>query len=212
MARVHQHLFHRPHLDEVATEHDGDPVAHIIGRRQVVGNVQDANPQIIPQLLEQVDDRHAQRGIHHRDRFIRDDQPGARQQRSRDGNALELAAGELTGVFTGKLRIGQPDLTKGLVDPCDGGLLIFCQLVIGDRLKEITVHRAQRVKGRERVLKNRLDTLGLPHLFVGLLHLSFIRNRSGGLLFKPQHNLRRGRFSAAAFSRQGKDLRRFDIE
>jgi hypothetical protein len=46
------------------------------------------------QLLEQVDNRHAQRGIHHRDRFVSDDQRRIGQQGARNRDALQLPAGK----------------------------------------------------------------------------------------------------------------------
>ena len=52
---MHQHLFHRSHFNNVAAEHDGDPVADVVGRRQVMRDIEDAHAQFIPKLLEQID-------------------------------------------------------------------------------------------------------------------------------------------------------------
>jgi hypothetical protein len=53
-ARVHQHLFHRAHLNDVAAEHNRDAVADVIGGGQVVGDIEHAHAQIIAQLLNRL--------------------------------------------------------------------------------------------------------------------------------------------------------------
>ena len=68
--------------------------------------------KLVAQRLEQVDDRHAQRGIDHRHRLVGDDQLRLGQQRPRDGRALQLPAGQLMWIAAGDLRQRQPDLAQ----------------------------------------------------------------------------------------------------
>jgi hypothetical protein len=52
--------------------HNGHTVADVVCRRQVISDIEDAHPQFISDLFEQVDNRHVHGGIDHRNRLIGD--------------------------------------------------------------------------------------------------------------------------------------------
>ena len=76
-------------------------------------DVEDRNAKFAPQGLEQVDDRHAQRGIHHGDGLVGDDQFRFGQQRAGNGQPLQLATGKLVRITAGNLGKREADLTQG---------------------------------------------------------------------------------------------------
>ena len=95
MLRVVQHRAGVAAFDDLAGLHDDDAVADVVGGGEVVGDVDDRDAEVVAQRLEQVDDRHAERGVDHRHRLVGDDQRRLGDQRARDGDPLELAAGQL---------------------------------------------------------------------------------------------------------------------
>ena len=95
MLRVVQHRARIAAFDHLALLHDDDAVADVVGGRKIVRDVDDRDAELVAQSLEQVDDRHPQRGIDHRHRLVGDDQPRAGDQRAGDRDALQLAAGKL---------------------------------------------------------------------------------------------------------------------
>ena len=212
MSWIHQHLLHRPHFNNISAEHDGDPVADIVGGCQVVGDVEHADTKLIPELLEQIDDRHAQRGIHHRDGLIGDQEHGVGHQRPGDRNALELPAGKFIGVLPGELRIGKAHRLSFSSIHSMASWLTAGQFVVAHGFKEITVHRAERVEGAERILENRLNAFGDPYLFLFGLDLAVMGDRARGGFFKTQDDFGSRGFPAAAFAGQGEDLSRFDVK
>ena len=98
MARPVQNRLYRTRFYDTAAQHDRNMVTDIVGRGQIMRNIDYAYLLLIAQLLEKVDDGHAQRGVDHRDRLIGQDQAGLRNQRPGYGDALDLAAGELVRV------------------------------------------------------------------------------------------------------------------
>lgn len=87
---MHQHLLDRSFLNNVPPKHDGDAIANIIGRSQVVSDIQDTYAEIFLELFEQVNDRHSQGCIDHRNRLIGDHQNRVGEQRPGDRNPLQL--------------------------------------------------------------------------------------------------------------------------
>ena len=102
----------RTALDDLALPHDDDPVADVVGGREVVGDVDDRDAEVVAQRPEQVDDRHAQRGVDHRHRLVGDDERGLRYQRAGDRDPLQLAARELVREAAADLRERQADLLQ----------------------------------------------------------------------------------------------------
>ena len=65
---------------------------------QVVGDHDDAEAELLPQLEQQRQDLAADRGVQRRDRFVGDQQPRPQGQRAGDQHPLLLPAGEFVGV------------------------------------------------------------------------------------------------------------------
>src|SRR4051812_16627305 len=73
-------------LHHAAVAHDDDAVADRVCGGEIVRDIDDRYAKLITQLAEQADDGHAQRGIHHRHGFVRDEQRwrGDQGTRNRD--------------------------------------------------------------------------------------------------------------------------------
>src|SRR5919109_1659117 len=84
--------------------------------------------------------------------------------------------------------------------------------MILNRLKKVLVHRSQWVEGAERILEDPLYTFCDPDLFLRGLRFSIMEDRPRSGFFKPEDNLGRGRFAAAAFAGQGEDFCWLDIK
>ena len=88
-------------FDDLAQVHNRHSFAHMPDHRQIMGNEQIGQPQIIFQLDQQVDDLGLNRDIQRRDRFVQHQQLGAERQGPGDADPLPLSTGELVGVFLG---------------------------------------------------------------------------------------------------------------
>ena len=99
-------------------QHDG-AISDIARAGQVVGDVEEADAALLFQLLDQVEDAHADGDIQHRDRLIRQDDLRIDRQGARHRDPLALAAGQLMGVLTGELlgRV-EPDGRQQAKDAC----------------------------------------------------------------------------------------------
>ena len=75
-----------------------DPVGDVPDDGQVVRDEQIGQPELVLQVLEQVDDLGLDRHVEGRDRLVADDQLGPQGHGPGDADALPLAAGELVGV------------------------------------------------------------------------------------------------------------------
>lgn len=202
-----------PTFNNLTLAHDDDIVADIISRRQVMRDVDDRKPEFVFQPAEEVDDRHAQRGVDHRDRFVGHQQAGLGDQRAGDGDALQLAAGEFVGEAALHLFQRQADMVEGGV----GHLLRLLPVrplagggEVAGGLEEITVHPLQRVEGLEGVLQHRLHFLHEGRAFgpvvdrdglAGKLQLAFGRCRLA------EDHRRHRRFARAGFADDREDLR-----
>ena len=173
-------------------------------------DIEDADSQFVAQFFEEVDDRHAQRRVDHRDWLVGDNQLGVGQQRASDRDALQLSAGKFAGVLAGQVFVGEPDCVQLGVDPTHGFGGRGGQLVIAEGFKKIAFDRAQRVEGAKRVLKDRLDSFGEPDPLVFGLFLAAVGDGAGGSVFEAQNDAGGGGFAAAALAGQGKNFGRFD--
>ena len=72
--------------------------ADVLDHRQVVGDEQVGEAELLLQVLEQVDHLRLDRDVERRDRLVADDQLRLDRERARDADALALAAGELVRI------------------------------------------------------------------------------------------------------------------
>ena len=98
MERALVELRRRRDLDDRAEVHDGDAIRDVAHHRQVVGDEEVRELELVLQLLEQVDDLSLDRDVERRDRLVGDDEVGVERERAREPDPLPLAAGELVGV------------------------------------------------------------------------------------------------------------------
>ena len=101
-------------LDERAEVHDGDPVGDVAHHRQVVGDDDVGQPELVLQVLEQVDDLRLHGDVEGGDRLVGDDELGRQGERAGDADALALAAGELVRVAVVVLRAQADQLEQRL--------------------------------------------------------------------------------------------------
>ena len=72
--------------------------------REVVADEEVGEPELLLQVLEQVDDLRLDRDVERGDRLVADDELRVERQRPGDADALALAAGELVRVAVGEAR------------------------------------------------------------------------------------------------------------
>ena len=75
-----------------------DPVGDVPHDRQVVGDEQVGQAELLLEVLQQVDHLRLDRHVERRDRLVADDDLRAQRERAGDPDALALAAGELVRV------------------------------------------------------------------------------------------------------------------
>ncbi len=98
VARRGIHDVRWPDLDDLAEVHHRDAVADVLHHRQVVGDEQVGQAELLAQVGEQVQDLGLDRHIERRDRLVADDELGLDRERAGDADALALAARELVRV------------------------------------------------------------------------------------------------------------------
>ncbi len=95
-------------LHDPAEVHHSDPVGDVAHDGQVVRDEDVGQPELVLQVLEQVDDLGLDRHVERRDRLVADDQLRAQRDGPGDTDALALAAGELVRIAVEVFRV-QPD-------------------------------------------------------------------------------------------------------
>ena len=86
-------------LDQRAEVHHADPVGDVPDHREVVGDDQVGQAELVLQVLQQVDHLGLHRDVQRGHRLVGDDQVRVDRQRPGDADALPLAAGELVRVL-----------------------------------------------------------------------------------------------------------------
>ncbi len=83
---------------------------------QVVRDEEERNPQLVLQVVEQVDHSGLNGHVEGGDRFVEDQQLGLEHQGPGDADPLALTAGELVGVAVGVVRL-EPHQLEHLAHP-----------------------------------------------------------------------------------------------
>ena len=200
-------------LDDAPEVHHRHPVGDVADDREVVGDEEVGDPQLVLEVLEEVHhpglDRHVERG----DRLVEHEQLGLEDEGPGDPDALTLTAGELVGEAVGVVRLQPHELERvGHALPPRTALP---QSVDVERLGDRFTDRHPGVEGGERVLEDDLDVLAdLPHLPVGESHeLTAVEaDRAGRGRDQLQHRPARGRLPAARLADQAEGLSPADGE
>ena len=93
-----------PDLDDLAEVHDRDPVAEELRRREVVGDVDVGEVELVLELDHQLEDLRPDAHVEHRDRLVGDQDVGPEDDRPGEHRPLLLAAGEVGRVLVDELR------------------------------------------------------------------------------------------------------------
>ena len=85
------------YLHQLAEVHDRDPIGDVADHREVMCDEYVGQPELVLELLEQVDHLRLDRDVERRHRLVEQNQLRIDRQRSSDPDSLSLAARELVG-------------------------------------------------------------------------------------------------------------------
>ena len=85
-------------LDDQAEVHDGDPVRDVADDAEIVGDEDVREPELVLEVVEEVDDLRLDRHVERGDGLVCDDQLRVESERARDADALALPARELVRI------------------------------------------------------------------------------------------------------------------
>ena len=105
----------RGELDDLAEIHDGDAVAEVLDRREVVRDEQAREAELVLQVAQQIEDRRLDRDVECRDRLVGDQHARLEDQRAREPDALSLSARQLVREAVAQLA-AQTDRVEHLLD------------------------------------------------------------------------------------------------
>ena len=103
-------------LDDPAEVHHRDAIARVAHHRQVVGDEDEAQVELVLELVEQVEHLRLDRHVERRHRLVEHDHLRTERQRPGDADALALTAGELVRVAVAVLG-QQADPLEQVGDP-----------------------------------------------------------------------------------------------
>src|SRR5580692_451818 len=207
-------LLGRASLYDLSGVHDQDLVREVAGRGDVVGDIEHREPETLAEVVEQVEHLQADRDVQHRHRFVGEQHARVGGQRTGEGDALALAAGQLVRVL-GQELLGRREpylLHQG--DDLLADLCVFA-LVKLHRALEVIAHGVYRVERGERVLEHELDLALVPAEVptAGHLHLLAVQpNRAGGEPLLAGQEPGRGGLARTALSDERDDSAAVQVE
>ncbi len=148
------------HLDDLAEVHHRNTVGNVLHHREVMGDEQVGEAELVLQVFEEVNDLGLDRNVQRRDGFVGDDEVGVRGEGAGDPDPLSLAAGELVRVPVGEVGI-ESDRLEQLLDPL-GALILRDQPVDLHRLRDDVADRHPGVQRGVGVLKDHLEVAAHP--------------------------------------------------
>jgi hypothetical protein len=214
VARVRVEVLRGRDLDDLAEVHHGDARADVLDDRQVVGDEQVREVELLLEVLEEVDhlrlDRHVQRG----DGLVADDELGADGEGPCDADALPLPARELVRVAPHVIRVETHRLEEV------GDLLLALtpalgELVDDERLADDGAHGHPRVQRRVGVLEDDLEVAperAERPLVHGRDVLALEPDLAGRRLDEPQDAAARRRLPASRLAHEPERLAGVDLE
>src|SRR4051794_17658871 len=145
------------YLDDPAPAHHHDPVGDVIDHGKIVGDEQVCQPQLLLQVLQQVEDLGLDRNVERRHRLVADQKVRAQGQRPGDADALALPAGEAVRVTLEVAHV-QPHEVHQFLDQ-RAAVLAVADVMDDQRFGDDVEHGHARVQRAEGVLE---DELQLP--------------------------------------------------
>jgi hypothetical protein len=90
--RTREHVPGEARFDDAAGLHDGDPIGQPLDDREVVGNEQVREGELLAQLQQQIEHRCLDRHVEARGRFVEDQHARPEQQDAGERDAAQLPA------------------------------------------------------------------------------------------------------------------------
>ena len=152
-------LLHGPALDDLAGVHHGHLVDHLRHDAEVVGDQEDRHPELLAEVLHQLEDLGLHGDVERRRGLVGDQELGVAAQRHPDHHALAHAAGHLVRVVPHPLLGGgDPDEPHHL-ERAGLRLLVADVLVEPHRLGDLLADREDRVQRGHRLLEDHRDVV-----------------------------------------------------
>src|SRR5450759_3423532 len=175
-------------LDDLAEVHDGHAVGGVLDHRQVVGDEDVRQFELVLKVFEQVDDLRPNGHVEGAHRLVADDELRVERQGAGDADALALPARELVRVALGVLG-AEPDGLEQLEDALLA-LGLGADVVDMERLADDVAHAHARVQRGVRVLEDDLHVAAQPLLLAprgGLIVAALVDDLSALLREEPLH-------------------------
>src|SRR5260370_1904038 len=150
-------LVARRHLNHLAGVHHRDTMADVSYYGQIVTNKQVRQVELLPQVLQQIDDLCLDGHVERRDRFVEDQEPRLHRKGAGDADRLTLSAAELMRIARREIRL-ERDPAEQLADPLPSRLR-STNPQDHHRLLDDVLNRHTWIERPDRVLK---DHLHLP--------------------------------------------------
>ena len=175
---------------------------------QIVRNEEIGQPQLVLQVLEEVDDLRLDGDVQGGDRLVADDELRVRGQGARDADALPLSAGELVRIVRGHLRIQAAhlheafDLLRALGAVCG-------QAEVVDGLGDDVARAQARVQRGIGILPDELHLLDVGAALLGGEGgdvLSLVEDLAARRAVDVQKHLADGGLAAAALAHDAERL------
>ena len=211
-----EHAFCRTLLDDLTGVHDEHVVRHVTRAGEIVGDVEEREALVFLQVEDQVEDADPDRDVEHRGRLVGDEHGRLHGERSRDRDALPLAARQLVRVLVDvALRRHQPDRRQQLVDV----LVDVCALRDAVDLQgacEMVVDRLDRVQRSERILEDHLHLRPVVQDVASATDVRHVlaleEDAAAGRLVQAGEHARDGALAAAALADECGDRARAQRE
>jgi hypothetical protein len=142
-------------LDDLARVHDRDPVGELDQQRQVVGDEQDSEAELLLEVLHLLEDLALHDDVERGGRLVHDQELGLEGQGHGDDHALAHAAGELVRESADPTRVDTDDVEQ-LARACQSRLLRDA-LVRAHHVDELVADTHDRVERVHRALKDHRD-------------------------------------------------------
>src|SRR5437660_9791993 len=98
-------LVARRHLDQLAGVHHRDTMADVSYYRQIVSHKQVRQVELLPQVLQQIDDLRLDGHVEGGDRFVKDQELRLHRKGAGDADPLTLSAAELMRIARREVRL-----------------------------------------------------------------------------------------------------------
>lgn len=142
-------------LDDLASEHDRDAIAHVTDHAHVVADEEIAHAQLALQVFEEVEDLGLDGDIEGAGGLVADDEVGVEGESAGDADALALPAAELVGVAVERIA-GEPAAEDERFDTRSELVLCADDAVDKQGLAHDVDDAHARVEAARRVLKDDL--------------------------------------------------------